>query len=257
MNEEIIKNKLIWYLIDFVKQVFLSFINSKIFSSQNKYPVPSKNTSVSKGKIKFKIVRNVIIFSIFKKIIWNRLKAKILPGPDSKDFSWILDYPLKKYLVDLNEFISVTEKNSKVLDLGSGSGNFPIRLASHLSSGGRVYCVDINISSLKKLQNRAVVQKCNNIEFHRAKIEKLPFDKEVFDSAFLNMTLGQIPDKTAAFAEIKRVLKKGGYLYITELLVDNYYCLLSNVLAVAIRAGFSPVGEKGNFINYTLILKKE
>jgi SAM-dependent methyltransferase len=256
-NNETITDKLIGYGMDIGKQLALMLIKSKLGPSKKEIANNGSNLPVkSKKGGKLKFVRNIFLTYMVKELVIERLKAKIMLKPDSKDFSWLLDYPLSKQLVDLNQYIDSQKDHSLALDLGSGSGNFAINLAKHIKNG-RVFCVDINYEALKKLQTVSRTEKVANIEFHRANIEKLPFEDNTFDVAFLNMTIGQIHDKIKALSEIKRVLKKGGYLYITELLIDHYYCLFSNVLSLSSSAGLTPVRENGNFINYTLVLRKE
>ena len=250
-----IKEQLMEYGLEIGKTILISLLKWKLSPKKEKVESSSVKSGKNKGKPKKRLFRKLIGFALMKEFVIDRAIAKTTLKPDSRDYSWLLNYPLRKFLIDLNEYIFSLKKDDKILDLGSGSGYFAIEAGKYLN--GKVFCVDINKEALKKLKDTAIAEDVSNIELHRANIESLPFENNTFETAFLNMTLGQIPDKVKALSEIHRVLKNGGTLYITELLIDKYYCLLTNVLSLATSAGFKAESEKGNFLNYTLILKKE
>jgi len=62
----------------------------------------------------------------------------------------------------------------------------------------------------------------------------------------------EIPDKAKALEEIKRVIKTGGMLTITEFIIDPDYPLRSTTIKQGEQAGFKFVGVFGNFWNYTV-----
>jgi SAM-dependent methyltransferase len=256
-TKDTLKDQLMEYGLEIGKTILISLVKWKLTPKKKEIESSSGKGVKKTVKPPKRYFRKFIMLALTKEFIVDRAIAKINMKPDSKDYSWILDYPLRKYLVDLNDYIYLLKKEDKILDLGSGSGYFAIEVGKHLNENGKVFCIDVNKEALKKLKDVALEEGINNIELHRAKIEALPFESNTFDSAFLNMTLGQIPDKVKALSEIHRVLKKGGTLYITELLIDKYYCLFSNVLSLSTSSGFKPESERGNFLNYTLILKKE
>jgi ubiquinone/menaquinone biosynthesis C-methylase UbiE len=59
------------------------------------------------------------------------------------------------------------------------------------------------------------------VEFLEASAESLPFPDATFDVAVSNGVLNLVPDKDAAFREIRRVLRPGGALLAADLLVDE------------------------------------
>lgn len=257
-NKEKIKDLLIESGLDFGRDIIFSVAKWAILPKRKNKNVELSSSgqavTVVKEKKKTSLLKKIAIFILLKELVYERIKAKVIVKPDDKDYSWIMDYPIK--VVDLNLFLKSMNKGSKILDLGSGRGYFAVEAAKSVPQG-KVYCVDINLESLKESKFYAMKNSVSNIEFHRAKIEKLPFESGGFDHAFLNMTFGQIPDKIRALSEIYRTLKKGGYLYITELLLDKNYCLETSVVQLASSVGFRPVSEKGNFVMYTVILRKD
>ena len=63
--------------------------------------------------------------------------------------------------------------------------------------------------------------------------------------------LQEIPEKRKALIEIKRVLKPGGLLAITEFIPDPDYPLKSTTIQQCENAGFFFDTVEGSFINYT------
>ncbi|MFN4150517.1 MAG: class I SAM-dependent methyltransferase [Candidatus Sericytochromatia bacterium] len=257
-NKEKMKELLIESGLDFGRDIVFSVVKWIVLPKKKTKDISVSNSpqaiTVVKEKKKTSLLKKLAIALLLKELVYERIKAKLVVKPDDKDYSWIMDYPIK--VVDLNLFLKSMNKGSRILDLGSGKGYFALE-ASKAVPQGKVFCVDINLESLKEAKYAAMKKSISNIEFHRAKIEKLPFEGGSFDHAFLNMTFGQIPDKIRALSEIYRTLKKGGYLYVTELLLDKHYCLETNVAQLASSVGFRPVSEKGNFVMYTIILRKD
>lgn len=248
-----IKSGIFDFFLDILKEIIIGTF--KWLFIQPKEKKEKKKLIKVSFKKPFKIFKLLVFISTLENII-SRILAKLNPHAENKDYSWILEYPLRKTMIDLNKYIDTIDKKSNVIDLGCGSGYFSIELAKHLKEG-KVFAVDINMSVLKKLKSKINEEKINNIELHRANIENLPFDENFFDVAFLNMTYGQLEDKVKALLQINRVLKKGAYLYITELLIDKYYSLSENVISLVKTTGFEPVSYQGNFLNYTLIFRKK
>ncbi len=260
-NNEDLKDKAIEYGIEIAKKLLLSYISSK-FSKNNKGSKEVKSVEVKpvvvekkkKRKISGLIKKTLIIYG-FKELVYDRLKAKYTHSPDTKDYSWLFDYPAGKNIIDMPELINDIKSEDKIIDLGCGLGYFAIEVAKIVTKG-KAYCVDQDINMLKKAQTSIQEIGIENIEIHRAYIEKLPFEDNFFDKAYLNITVGQLKDKAKTFLEIKRVLKEGGQLIVTDILLDDYYCLSSTIVQMANSCNFKAVSEKGNFLGYTLVFSK-
>jgi SAM-dependent methyltransferase len=78
----------------------------------------------------------------------------------------------------------------------------------------------------------------------------------MFDRAILVTVLGEIPDRAAALREIFEALKPGGFLSITELMLDPHYQSRLTVLRLTRQLGFREKEFFGNVFAFTLNLVK-
>lgn len=109
-----------------------------------------------------------------------------------------------------------------VLDLGSGAG-FDCFLASKkVGESGKVIGVDMTEEMVEKAKSNAEKNGYKNVEFRLGEIESLPIDDNSIDVAISNCVINLVPDKAKAFGEIHRVLKNGGKIYLSDIvLLEN------------------------------------
>jgi arsenite methyltransferase len=109
-----------------------------------------------------------------------------------------------------------------VLDLGSGAGFDCFLAAKKVGDSGKVIGVDMTQEMIDKANANARKYGDKNIEFRLGEIEKLPVENDSIDVAISNCVINLVPDKKKAFKEIYRVLKKGGKMYISDIvLLEN------------------------------------
>ncbi len=146
-----------------------------------------------------------------------------------------------------------------VLDLGCGSGAFTTFVARVVGEQNKVYAVDIQPAMLRQLKHKlakAENQDITNIELKQASAYELPFEDRSIDLVYMVTVLPEIPDRGRALREIRRVLKPGGILAVTEFLPDPDYPLRSTTLKLCQREGFVLDDNSGNLWNYTVRFKK-
>jgi len=146
-----------------------------------------------------------------------------------------------------------------VIDLGCGSGAFTSFVARVVGELGKVYAVDIQPEMLRQLERKltkAENQDITNIELKQASAYELPFADESIDLVYMVTVLMEIPDRFRALREIRRVLKPGGTLAVTEFLPDPDYPWRSTAIKICQREGFVLDASLGNLWNYTVRFKK-
>lgn len=151
------------------------------------------------------------------------------------------------------------KKGMQVLDLGCGPGAFTPFIARAVGEKGKVYAFDIQADMLKQLERklaRPENRDIKNIKLIEGNAYELPFDDGSLDLVNMVTVLPEIPDRNRALHEIKRVLKPGGLLAVTELFPDPDYPWKSTTIKFGEAAGFVVGKVSGNFFNYTVRFRK-
>jgi SAM-dependent methyltransferase len=120
-----------------------------------------------------------------------------------------------------------------VVDLGSGAGIDALIAARKVGPEGAVIGIDMTPEMLAAARKNAEAAGAEQVDFREGRLENLPVDDGSVDAVTSNCVINLVPDKSQVFNEISRILRPGGRLVISDILLDGELpdAIRDNVLA--------------------------
>jgi len=115
--------------------------------------------------------------------------------------------------------LSSIKEGDVVLDLGSGAGFDAFLVAKRVGNTGKVIGLDITDEMIQKAKENALRYGYKNVEFKLGDIENMPIEENSIDVIISNCVINLSPDKGRVFSEAHRVLKNGGKMFLSDIVL--------------------------------------
>lgn len=120
----------------------------------------------------------------------------------------------KQHLKKIIEFLPL-KSGMKILDLGTGNGYLSFPIAKKYTDVSMVG-LDIVEKALEVNRIKAEIESIKNISFITYDGHSFPFADNEFDMVISRYALHHFPDIQKSISEVSRVLKSGGFLFISD-----------------------------------------
>jgi len=194
------------------------------------------------------------LLAAFAYVMLRERYGRARAGPFSSTHALQLLHPQRRWLYPVGTLLRLfrVRTGDTVLELGPGPGYFTIEAGRLVGAAGRVICVDVQPGMVSILRQRLRDADAENAHPVVGDATRLPLSDGCVDVAFMVTVLGEIQDRPAALAELRRVMKPGGVLSVMEGLGDPDYQLEASVRDLCRATGFRELDHQRQRLGYVL-----
>lgn len=188
--------------------------------------------------------------------VGTRIAHRVRPRPYPGPLRDLLDHPVRMRYRDPVATLGPfgIGPGDSVLDLGCGTGTFTVEMARQVGSSGRVHAVDIQALMIEAARARVEsTDVASRVNFHHCGAYSLPLESDSVDVAIAIASLSEMPQPLFALEEVRRVLKPGGRLAVSEEMPHTGYALQRTVRQWLQEVGFRYGGLRGTPFCYSFI----
>lgn len=104
---------------------------------------------------------------------------------------------------------------SKIVDIGFGTGFPLIELSQRFGKDAQIYGIDIWEEAIKRTKEKIATLEIKNIKIIENTASEIPINSDEIDLVTSNLGINNFDAKSLVYAEVYRILKKGGQLCLT------------------------------------------
>lgn len=116
---------------------------------------------------------------------------------------------------------NVIKPGDTVVDIGSGSGVDVLIAKLKTGKEGMVYGIDMTPAMIEKARKNLEEANVNRVRIIEGRADDIPLADNKIDVVTSNGVINLVPDKKQAFDEMYRIVKHGGYIQISDIVLSK------------------------------------
>jgi ubiquinone/menaquinone biosynthesis C-methylase UbiE len=188
---------------------------------------------------------------------WGAWRQALGRGVFPHQLAWFLELPVRRLVLSPETLASrlPLRPDASVLELGPGSGYYSLEVARRIPAG-RLELFDIQPEMLARCRAKCEAAGLANVGFTTGDGAALPFADASFDLVYMVTVFGEVHDQAACLRQIRRVLKPGGMLSVSEHMPDPDFTSFEALRRQVEETGFRLETRFGSRWAYTANFRK-